>query len=102
MPGRSGTVTAASPDGTITVEIDGKHVGIGAFASARILVTDAAERSRLSPRPVNVVRHPLGEVALGLAVLFLDDVAEQDVVAGLELEGAACSPRRPGTARPRR
>ena len=28
-----------SPDGTTTVEIDGQHVGIGAFASARILVT---------------------------------------------------------------
>jgi len=43
QPGRSGTVTATSPDGTTTVEIDGQHVGIGAFASARILVTaDAA------------------------------------------------------------
>jgi DtxR family transcriptional regulator, Mn-dependent transcriptional regulator len=39
LPGRSGTVTAASPDGTTTVEIDGRHVGIGAFASQRILVT---------------------------------------------------------------
>ena len=39
VPGRSGTITAASPDGTTTVEIDGKHVGIGQFASARILVT---------------------------------------------------------------
>ena len=39
VPGRTGTVTAASPDGTTTVEIDGKHVGIGQFASARILVT---------------------------------------------------------------
>ncbi|MEX2625819.1 MAG: metal-dependent transcriptional regulator [Ilumatobacteraceae bacterium] len=38
-PGRAGTVTAASPDGTITVEIDGVHVGVGAFASERILVT---------------------------------------------------------------
>jgi DtxR family Mn-dependent transcriptional regulator len=38
LPGRSGTVTASSPDGTLTVEIDGRHVGIGAFASARILV----------------------------------------------------------------
>ncbi len=38
LPGRSGTVTAASPDGTTTVEIDGHHVGIGAFASALILV----------------------------------------------------------------
>jgi len=39
VPGRHGTVTAASPDGTTTVEIDGKHVGIGQFASQRILVT---------------------------------------------------------------
>jgi DtxR family Mn-dependent transcriptional regulator len=37
-PGRSGVVTAASPDGTLTVEIEGKHVGVGAFASERILV----------------------------------------------------------------
>jgi DtxR family transcriptional regulator, Mn-dependent transcriptional regulator len=39
LPGRSGTITATSPDGTTTVEIDGHHVGIGAFASQRILVT---------------------------------------------------------------
>jgi DtxR family Mn-dependent transcriptional regulator len=39
QPGRSGILTAASPDGTTTVEIDGRHVGIGAFASHRILVT---------------------------------------------------------------
>ena len=39
LPGRNGTVTAASPDGTTTVEIDGHHVGIGAFAAARILVS---------------------------------------------------------------
>lgn len=37
-PGCSGTVTAASPDGTLTIEIDGRHVGVGAFASERILV----------------------------------------------------------------
>jgi DtxR family Mn-dependent transcriptional regulator len=38
-PGCSGVVTASSPDGTLTVEIDGRHVGVGAFASERILVT---------------------------------------------------------------
>jgi DtxR family Mn-dependent transcriptional regulator len=38
-PGRIGTVTASSPDGTLTVEIEGRHVGVGAFASERILVT---------------------------------------------------------------
>jgi len=38
QPGRSGVVTAASPDGTVTVEIDGRHVGVGSFASSRILV----------------------------------------------------------------
>jgi DtxR family Mn-dependent transcriptional regulator len=40
QPGMSGTITASSPDGTTTVEIDGKHVGVGSFASARILVTN--------------------------------------------------------------
>lgn len=39
QPGMTGTITASSPDGTTTVEIDGKHVGVGSFASARILVT---------------------------------------------------------------
>ena len=39
LPGRIGTVTASSPDGTMTVEVAGSHVGVGAFASARILVT---------------------------------------------------------------
>lgn len=39
MPGSEGTITALSPDGTTTVEIDGRAVGIGAFASQRILVT---------------------------------------------------------------
>lgn len=38
QPGRSGMITASSPDGTVTVEIEGHHVGVGAFASARILV----------------------------------------------------------------
>jgi DtxR family transcriptional regulator, Mn-dependent transcriptional regulator len=38
LPGRLGRITAASPDGTMTVEIDGQHVGVGAFASQRILV----------------------------------------------------------------
>jgi DtxR family Mn-dependent transcriptional regulator len=39
QPGHSGVVTAVSPDRTTTVEIGGRHVGIGAFATARILVT---------------------------------------------------------------
>jgi len=39
QPDRSGSVTATSPDGTVTVEIEGQHVGIGSFASSRILVT---------------------------------------------------------------
>lgn len=38
QPGQIGMVTAASPDGTMTIEINGHHVGVGAFASARILV----------------------------------------------------------------
>ena len=39
IPGQSGKVTAASPDGTLTLDIDGRPVGIGSFASSRILVT---------------------------------------------------------------
>jgi DtxR family Mn-dependent transcriptional regulator len=39
VPGRVGVVTAMSPDGTTTVEIDGTTVGVGAFASERILVS---------------------------------------------------------------
>jgi DtxR family transcriptional regulator, Mn-dependent transcriptional regulator len=39
QPGAEGTVTAISPDGTTTVEIEGHHVGIGSFVGARILVT---------------------------------------------------------------
>ena len=39
VPGQQGHVTAASPDGTVTVDIGGSTVGIGAFASARILVS---------------------------------------------------------------
>ncbi|HEX5365129.1 MAG TPA: metal-dependent transcriptional regulator [Acidimicrobiales bacterium] len=38
QPGHDGVVTAVSPDGTMTVEIDGRFVGIGAFAAQRILV----------------------------------------------------------------
>ena len=38
QPGKIGSITAASPDGTVTVPIDGRHVGVGAFASDRILV----------------------------------------------------------------
>jgi DtxR family Mn-dependent transcriptional regulator len=38
LPGTAGQVTASSPDGTTTIEIDGHAVGIGSFASERILV----------------------------------------------------------------
>jgi DtxR family Mn-dependent transcriptional regulator len=38
VPGRTGEITASSPDGTTTVKVDGQHIGVGAFASARILV----------------------------------------------------------------
>lgn len=48
QPGHSGEVTAVSPDGTATVEIDGRHVGIGAFAAERILV--AAGSSMRQPQ----------------------------------------------------
>jgi DtxR family Mn-dependent transcriptional regulator len=39
LPGRRGHLTASSPDGTVTVEIDGRHIGVGSFASSRILVS---------------------------------------------------------------
>ncbi len=39
QPGHQGLVTAISPDGTMTVEIDERHVGIGKFAAERILVS---------------------------------------------------------------
>ncbi len=42
LPGRSGKLTVTSPDGTTTVEIEGHAVGVGQFASARILVTAGA------------------------------------------------------------
>jgi DtxR family Mn-dependent transcriptional regulator len=41
LPGHGGTVMAASPDGTLTVEIEGRSVGLGEFASTRILVMAA-------------------------------------------------------------
>jgi len=41
QPGHVGTVTASSPDGTTTIEIDGRHIGVGSFASTRILVVAA-------------------------------------------------------------
>jgi DtxR family Mn-dependent transcriptional regulator len=41
VPGRTGRVTAKSPDGTLTVEIDGRAVGIGPFAAERIRVVAA-------------------------------------------------------------
>ena len=39
QPGHSGVLTVISPDGTATVEVDGSHVGVPAFATQRILVT---------------------------------------------------------------
>ena len=39
LPGRSGEITASSPDGTVTVKIKERTIGIGAFAGARILVS---------------------------------------------------------------
>jgi DtxR family Mn-dependent transcriptional regulator len=38
QPGRSGVVEASSPDGTVTVRIGERVIGVGAFASQRILV----------------------------------------------------------------
>ena len=39
VPGNTGKVTSRSPDGTTTIEIGGSHIGVGEFASARILVS---------------------------------------------------------------
>ena len=39
IPGANGKVTAVSPDGTTTVDMKGEAIGVGAFASQRILVT---------------------------------------------------------------
>lgn len=39
QPGHTGVLTVLSPDGTATVEVDGAHVGVPAFATKRILVT---------------------------------------------------------------
>lgn len=38
-PGSQGTVIARSPDGTTTLELDGTSVGMGGYATSRILVT---------------------------------------------------------------
>jgi len=38
LPGHAGVLTSTSPDGTITIEIDGRIIGVGPFASNRILV----------------------------------------------------------------
>jgi len=38
-PGSEGTVTAMSPDGSATVQIGGAAIGVGGFATARILVS---------------------------------------------------------------
>ena len=39
LPGRVGTVLSIAPDGTTTVSVAGKAVGISAFAACRILVS---------------------------------------------------------------
>ena len=37
-PGNRGGVSAVSPDGTMTIEVNGTYVGISRFAADRILV----------------------------------------------------------------
>lgn len=39
IPGRTGEVLSMAPDGTTTVAMDGRPVGISGFAASRILVT---------------------------------------------------------------
>ncbi len=46
QPGHEGEVTAVSPDGTLTVEIGGRHVVIGPFVADRILVAAPAAGRR--------------------------------------------------------
>ncbi len=38
LPGHSGVLTATAADGTVTIVIEGHSVGVGSFASSRILV----------------------------------------------------------------
>ena len=38
LPGHMGVLTGTAPDGTVTILIDGQAVGVGSFASSRILV----------------------------------------------------------------
>ncbi|HQZ35071.1 MAG TPA: metal-dependent transcriptional regulator [Ilumatobacteraceae bacterium] len=38
LPGHSGVLTGTAPDGTVTIMIEGHAVGVGSFASSRILV----------------------------------------------------------------
>ena len=45
-PGRLGTVTAKSPDGAITVSMEGHYAGVGDFAASRILVKRAGTTAR--------------------------------------------------------
>lgn len=39
VPDQPGTISSAAPDGTRTLEIGGRHVGIGEFAASRIQVS---------------------------------------------------------------
>lgn len=39
VPGQAGQITLTSPDGTTTVEVDGKHIGVSEFVAERMLVT---------------------------------------------------------------
>jgi len=41
-PGTSGSISAVSPDGTTTLDMQGNAVGVSGFATARILVTVGA------------------------------------------------------------
>ncbi|MEZ5265629.1 MAG: metal-dependent transcriptional regulator [Acidimicrobiales bacterium] len=56
IPGSAGTVVAASPDGTMTVQIEGTTVGLGTFASERILVTASRPVPAPTPAPARTRR----------------------------------------------
>ena len=56
IPGSAGTVVAASPDGTMTVQIEGTTVGLGTFASERILVIASRPAPAPAPAPARTRR----------------------------------------------
>ena len=59
QPGHAGTITAASPDGTMTVEIEGRHVGVGRLRQ-RPHPGHARDRPGVAPGPPSGGGAPAG------------------------------------------